>query len=366
MNAKVKSFWLFFLIFLLIPVNLSAQKQIGADSLLLVAMKSIYNEPQRSMEIGNELLPKSANYPQFQIRLYMMMAQASVMLPDYEKSLKYADKALQIAKKRNDYSNQILINNFLGTHYLRLNLKEKAWRSLEQTEKLIARHPLPDSLQHLTGNVFMLRAYLSEDEDCKTARKYFDKAIRVFSKSDNEDFSDINLGVAYTHKGRCYLKENELDSAKLSFYKAIRIASDIHNDGVNAFAHLSLGLAYFQEKKYKKSNETLLDALEIASRSSQMELVKEIYKSLAENYFQLNDLNNYAKYDKLYKKALEDFNQSEINSVGEITQNLTLEKKENNLPDKNENFIFIILGVVLLVIAVFFFLRSYFLRKKMK
>jgi len=87
---------------------------------------------------------------------------------------------------------------------------------------------------------------------------------------------------------------------------------------------------------------------------------------LAENYFQLNDLNNYAKYDKLYKKALEDFNQSEINSVGEITQNLTLEKKENNLPDKNENFIFIILGVVLLVIAVFFFLRSYFLRKKMK
>lgn len=364
MNAKHKLFLVFILS--MISFQLKSQQHTGADSLLLVAMKDIYNQPQKSLEIGNELLPQSGKYPKFQIRLYMMMAQASVMLPDYEKSLEYANKAMEIAKKNNDYPNQVLISNFLGTHYLRLNLREKAWRALEETEKLIVLHPLPDSLMHLNGNVFMLRAYLSEEEDCKGARKYFDKAIQVFRQSENVEFSDINLGVAYTHKGRCYLKENQTDSAKLSFYKAIGIASEIKNDGVNAFAHLSLASAYFQEKDYRKSNEILFDALHIASRSSQMELVKETYKSLAENYFQLNDLDSYAKYDKLYQKALEDFNRSEKNSVGDISQNLNNEEKKATSSEKGNNIIFIIGGAILLLISAFFFIRSYIIRKRMK
>src|SRR5690606_5311950 len=272
MKNRLKIRHLLFLIFLFIFPNLKAQEHKAADSLLLVAMKSIYNEPKKSLKIGDELLPQSEKYPDFQIRLYMMMAQASVMLPDYEKSLEYANNALEISRKNNDYTNQVLVNNFLGTHYLRLNLKEKAWRSLEETEKIISKHPLSNSSRHLLGNVYMLRAYLLEDDDCKAARKYFDKAVQAFSKSDNEDFSEINIGLAYTHKGRCYLKEEQIDSAKLSFYRAISVAENVHNDGISAFAYLSLGNAYNEENNYQKSNETLFEALKIASRSSQTEL----------------------------------------------------------------------------------------------
>ncbi len=105
----------------------------------------------------------------------------------------------------------------------------------------------------------------------------------------------------------------------------------------------------------------LFQALEIAENSSQTELEKEIYKSLSENFFKMNDLENYAKYDALYKKALNEFNQSEINSVEKVAKSAQSPESDS----KNWTWLIVISCGILVILVCFLFFRSYRLKKKM-
>lgn len=344
-------------------LTLHAQEIKTNEKLLEDAMKNVYTNPQKSIEIGEVFLANSGNEPNMEYRYLMLLAQAYVMIPDYEKSLEYANRAYKIAEENKFYANQINSSTFLGNHYLRLKLNEKSWKALERSEKIIREHPLPDSLDHIQGNVYLLKGYLFEsDLEHKKAIDAFTKATSIFKKTKNQELGRINTGVALTHKGRVQIADNQLDSAEFSFQEVIKISSLNTQNGVDAFAYLSLGEVYSRQEKFEKSNETLFQALKIAENSSQKELEKEIYKSLAENFFKMNDLDNYSKYDSLYKKALDEFNQSEINSVQKVAKSV-----ENSADDsKNRTSLIVISCGILILFVGFLFFRSYRLKKKMK
>lgn len=360
MNARRIKY--FFFILILSAFQLSAQEIKTNEKLLEDAMKNVYTNPEKSIEIGEAFLANSGNEPAMEFRYLMLLAQAYVMIPDYEKSLEYANRAYKIAEENKLYSNQINASTFLGNHYLRLKLNEKAWQALERSEKIIREHPLPEDQDHIQGNVYLLKGYLSESElDYKDAIDAFSKATIIFKNTKNQELGKINTGVALTHKGRVQLADNQLDSAEYSFREVIQVSSDSNPNGVDAFAYLSLAEVYSKQEKFQKSNETLFQALEIAENSSQTELEKEIYKSLSENFFKMNDLENYAKYDALYKKALNEFNQSEINSVEKVAKSAQSSKNDSN----NWTWIIIISCGILIVLVAFLFFRSYRLKKKM-
>lgn len=361
MNPKRIKYFVFILMFSL--VNVHAQEIKTNEKLLEDAMKNVYTNPQKSIEIGEAFLANSGNEPNMEYRYLMLLAQAYVMIPDYEKSLEFADRAYKIAEENKLYPNQINASTFLGNHYLRLKLNEKSWQALERSEKIIREHPLPDSLDHIQGNVYLLKGYLFESEfEHKNAIEAFTKATSIFKKTKNQELGRINTGVALTHKGRIQIVDNQLDSAEASFQEVIKISSLNKQNGVDAFAYLSLAEVYSRQEKFEKSNETLFQALEIANNSSQKELEKEIYKSLAENFFKMNDLDNHSKYDALYKKALDEFNQSEINSVQKVAQSAQSSKNDSN----NWTWIIIVFCGILVILVGFLFFRSYRLKKKMK
>lgn len=344
-------------------LTINAQEIKTNEKLLEDAMKNVYTNPQKSIEIGEKFLAHSENEPNLEYRYLMLLAQAYVMIPDYEKSLEYANRAYKIAEKNKFYPNQINASTFLGNHYLRLKLNEKAWQALERSEKIVREHPLPDSLDHIQGNVYLLKGYLFEsDSEHKKAIDAFTKAISIFKKTKNQELGRINTGVALTHKGRGQIADNQLDSAEISFKEVIQISAMNKQNGVDAFAYLSLAEVYSKQEKFEKSNETLFQALDIAENSSQNELIKEIYKSLSGNFFNLNDLDNYSKYDLLYKKALDEFNQSEINSVQKVAK--FVENPEND--SKKWTLIITFSCSILLLFVGFLFFRSNRLKKKMK
>lgn len=360
MSAKQIKFFLYLLI--LSVFQLSAQEIKTNEKLLEDAMKNVYTNPEKSIEIGEAFLANSHNEPALEYRYLMLLAQAYVMIPDYEKSLEYASRAYKIAEENKLYSNQINASTFLGNHYLRLKLNEKAWQALERSEKIIREHPLPEDQDHIQGNVYLLKGYLLESElDHKKAIEAFSKATVIFKNTKNQELGKINTGVALTHKGRVQLADNQLDSAEYSFKEVIQISSNSNQNGVDAFAYLSLAEVHSKQEKFEKSNETLFQALKIAEHSSQTELEKEIYKSLAENFFKMNDLDNYAKYDSLYKNALNEFSQSEINSVEKVAKSAQSSKNDYG----NWTWIIVISCSILLILAGFLFFRSYRLKKKM-
>lgn len=343
-------------------INLHAQKANTSKALLDEAMKNIYSNPKKSIETGERFLLKKGNDPILEYRYLMLLAQANVMTADYEKSLEYANRAVKLAEENELFPSQINANTFLGNHYLRLNLEEKAWQALERSEKIIKNHPLPDSLDHIQGNVYLLRGYLFEaDSKLPQAINSFGKAADIFRKTKNKALGNINLAVSLTHKGRVQLQEQQLDSSQYSFEEAIRISSNSDQNGVDAFAYLSLAEVYSKQKKYEKSNQTLFKALEIAQNSAQLELTKEIYKSLSENYFKMNDLENYSKYNERYQEALGKFDKSQTKSVEQIAK--TIQTKTD--AGRDWTFTIAFLCGVLVILILFLFFTSKTLKKKM-
>lgn len=335
--------------------------QQATDSLLKTAVMEVYNNPKHSIEIAEKIY-KTTNDSKIKIKSLLAMAQADIMLTRYENVIENANEALAIAKETNDFNNQIVINNFLGNHYFRLELKDKAWSSLKIAEDLVAHHPPVDSLIHLKGNVHLLKAYLYVDKlDCDYATVYFDKAIACFEKSPDKEFSKINLGVVYTHKGRCLLDDGKLDEAEKCFRKAVQISEGNNNVGVNIFSRLSLAEVYSKQRQFEKSTQLLLATLQPAQKANQMELIKEIYKQLSDNYLATNDLKKHKHYKDLYDSSVKDFDRSETQSVGKIAHSVTHEVAESD----GMHWFFVVCASMVLVIGILFF-AVFKLKKKIK
>lgn len=356
----------FVLAFLFLGIAALAQHK-EADSLLRIAVKEVYNNPGKSVAIAQKIYQSASSDGKLKIKSLLAMAQANVMLGKYEDVVENADEALRIAKEINDYNDQIVIHNFLGNHYFRLELKDKAWSSLKVAEDLLVQHPPADSLSHLKGNVYLLKGYLYVDKlDCGYATIFFDKAIDCFEKSKDKEFSKINIGVVYTHKGRCLLDNGNLTEAEKCFRKAVAISAENNNIGVNVFSRLSLSQVYAKQKHFEKSNALLLETLKVATASDQLELVKEIYHQLSENYLATNDLKKHAHYKKLYDSSLKDFDRTETQSVDKIASEASAKEQASDA-EQNNNLLWIILVFVLLilVISVVYF-RIFKLKKQLK
>lgn len=344
----------------------SAQQK-EADSLLKVAVMEVYNNPAKSIAIATKVYKSASGNSKLRIKSLLAMAQANVMFGKYEDVVENADEALRIAKETNDYGNQIVINNFLGNHYFRLELKEKAWNSLRISEALLASHPPADSLSHIKGNVYLLKAYLYVDKlDCDYAAIYFDKAIESFERSKDKEFSKINVGVVYTHKGRCLLDNGKLAQAEECFRKAVAISSKNNNIGVNVFSRMSLAQVYAKQQHFEKSNALLIQTLKVAQESRQLELVKEIYRQLSENYLAVNDIAKHKHYKKLYDSSSKDFDRSETRSVDKIASKASQKSAADDL-EKNNNTLWIIaVCAVLFFMILLVYFRIFKIRKQIR
>lgn len=365
-SSRLKIFVFLQLLVLLSGTGVSAQQR-EADSLLKVAVMEVYNNPAKSIAIATKIYKSASGDSKLKIKSLLAMAQANVMFGKYEDVVENADEALRIAKETNDYSNQIVINNFLGNHYFRLELKEKAWNSLRISEALLARHPPADSLSHIKGNVYLLKAYLYVDKlDCDYATIYFDKAIESFERSKDKEFSKINVGVVYTHKGRCLLDNGKLAEAEQCFRKAVAISSENNNIGVNVFSRMSLAQVYAKQKHFEKSNALLLETLKVAQESRQLELVKEIYRQLSENYLATDNLAKHTHYKKLYESSSKDFDRSETRSVDKIANKVSQKTAAADL-EKNSNPLWMIMICAVLVFVILFvYFRIFKIRKQIR
>lgn len=347
-------------------VGVSAQQHTEADSLLKIAVLEVYNNPAKSIAIADKIYKAPSSDGKIKIKALLAKAQANVMLAKYEQVLENADEALRIAKETSDYTNQIVINNFMGNHYFRLELRDKAWNSLKVSEELLAKHPIADSLVHVKGNVYLLKGYLYADKlDCDYAAIYFDKAIACFEKSKDKAFSRINLGVVYTHKGRCLLDNGKLAEAENCFRKAVALATENNNIGVTVFSRLSLAQVYAKQQHFEKSNALLLETLQLANTADQLELVKEIYRQLSENYLATNDIKKHSHYKKLYDSSLKDFDKSEAKSIDKIANSVSEKKEATEAKNGNPIWMMLFFATLILVILTVYF-RVFKLKKRLK
>lgn len=340
-----------------------AQNNKKIDSLIGVANTFMFKNPQKTIQIGEELLKKKDISDSYRISSNILIANGYAAMNDYKKSIDFALKANELSEKIKDNANQIRTLGLIGNQYTRIEMREEAWKYLDKADKLTQTVYLPDSMKYLIGNINLLKGFLYKRSlDCGYAIKHFDKAIAAFKK-DKKGFAVANLGQAYNQKGYCYLSINK-DSAEVSFKNGL---ADAQKNGAKSLeCNALVGLSEIETGKsnFKTANDTLFHALKLAKEVNQTEMETRIYKLLSNNFIAIGDFENHLYYEKLHELTQSKFDLENIKSVNELIKKRN-EYKQKIFEAKQDRFntiIFILSGILIIIIGLF----GYFFVKKSK
>lgn len=331
-----------------------AQNNKKIDSLIGVANSFMFKNPQKTIDIGEELLKKKDISDSYKISSYILIANGFAAMNDYKKSIDFALKANELSEKIKDNANQIRTLGLIGNQYTRIEMREEAWKYLDKADKLTQTIYLPDSMKYLIGNINLLKGFLYKRSlDCGYAIKHFNKAIAAFKK-DKKGFAVANLGQAYNQKGYCYLSINK-DSAKVSFENGLADARKNGAKSLECNALVGLSEIEIDKANFKTSNDTLFYALKLAKEIHQTEMETRIYKLLSNNFVAIGDFKNHLTYENLYENAQAKFDSENIKSVNELIKKRN-EYKQTIFDSKQKQYatIISILSVILIIIIGLF------------
>jgi len=356
------------LIFLfgLIP-NLKGQDELSRQ--LDRANSFIYSNPEKAIEMAEEIYRKSNGNQSLKLSSLLTLGTAYSEKIDMEKSIEALLEALEIAKSEKDYVNQVRALSLLGYQYQTMQINDKTHAYLDEAELVMSQNQFPDSLMYLRGNNYSIKALSYQQTlDCDYAVDYFNKAISVYKRLKNSEVSQTNLSIANLNKALCFLENKNTDSAKLALTRSDEILQrlDLEEADVSISLQITWAKYYLQTQNYRKSVEILHDCLDKVEEMSQVDIDLEIYELLSKNYLALNDVEKYNYYSNLYIETQKTISDAEKKSITHIINKPMGNKKfsgENS--SKILNVVLLILGVILALI-LFFLVKSYRLKKKLK
>ncbi|KFC18470.1 tetratricopeptide repeat protein [Chryseobacterium sp. FH1] len=357
------------IIFLLFGISQTARGQDELFAKLATANKIIYSDPEKSILLAKEVYKNSPENSNLQLSSLIILGTAYSEKFDIQKSIESLLKAQRIAELKNDYVNQVRALSLLGYQYQILQINDNTHSYLDQAEKIINQHALPDSLQYLRGNNYSIKAMIYQETlDCDYSIEYFNKAISVYKKLKNSDVAKTNLCIAHLHKSLCFIENKNADSAKISLLKSDAIIKQIPStDDIEISQQIAWAKYHKLNKKYKTSIETLDKILKKATKMSKSGLDVEAYQLLSQNYLALNDIPKYNYYSNLYTETKKRYSEAEKNSITHIINkpsgNAVVERFTFS---ENKIYIIVIFLILIIILIIFFSFKSYRLKNKMR
>ena len=195
-------------------------------------------------------------------------------------------------------------------------------------------------------------------ENFKQALEYYQKAIIVFNKLNNEN-SDFSRAVVYCNIGQAYLKMgdnekcieflnksqvyadkvadpninaenshtlattfyNKKEYKKSIFYyeKALLSYDSIHDTSGKSKTKIHLALTFFKDKQFKKALKYNSEGLELAKSIHQLEWQKDAYRDRTEMFAAQNNFKEALKNHVLFKKINDSmFNENQNKKITEL------------------------------------------------
>ena len=349
--AKYKSGLLVVMAFFVLQ---NAYSQQDDDSLYEVAVISVYDNPDRAIELAGKIFDNNHANPERQIQALLVLSNAYASKRDYEKSLEYALKTNEINKKLDNPKLKLDILNKIAAQYHELGVNEKALQVLDEADLIAKNYPVQDSIWFTMGNNFAIRGFIYREQlSCDIAIDYLNRAYNSYMKVPQSTKSWANRSVTTYNKGNCFISLNQLDSAKISFLDARALAEKSKAKSLKAFAQKGLAEVYTLEGRYEEAISELESASNLTKEVGDLVLNRGIFKGLSENYLALKDWNNYHVYDEEYEKTEQQIKQNERKTINNLLQNYSDEtsKKEDDLKWRYGAGVLIGLLVFLLVLA---------------
>lgn len=349
-------FYLWLITCCLSATNLSAQKQTEPhlDSLFLL----MNSDPDRVIRLGTELYEKYKGNPKMEISILTIIGSSYSIKKDYETAIDYAFKTREISQKINDYPTQIQVAGFIGEKYHNLNINSKAKYYFDEAYDLIEKHPLPDSLKFYKGNLLFLKALIYRDDlGCEFAKTYYDRALEVYLPLLKErEMLRFSVGDIYNEKGFCFLEKNVLDSAKVAFETSLKYAVNGDYSLLNSESLSGLGRIHYLNKDYQKAEEKFNEVAKLIKTKNVENVNPIVFKFISDNYYALNDIENYTHYLDIYKQKTSSDISAKKKSVNEIIDKKTIQYKDEQ--ENNTKYwvvISILLAALFILLAVVIF-----------
>jgi tetratricopeptide (TPR) repeat protein len=333
-------------------------------TMIRVASVEIYENPDKVIRVGNQVLAKAGDDVDLKIGAYRLISDAYSSKRDYEKSLEYVIKANELLKYSNDDLLKISIINKTAIQYHQLKIYDKSIQYLDQAEQLIINYPVKDSIYTQLGKNYAVRGFIFKEKlNCEIAIFFFDKGIAELMKAHRKT-NNTALSIVKYNKGNCNILMLNNDLAKIHFKQAYDHAKILNAKSLEAFALKGLAKVATLEGNYVEAIKTLNEALLISADVNDLILNQEIFNGLSENYLAVNEWDKYKMYHSKFIKTQNLIKQSERKSIS-----VSLKDKEKELDSslitQKTKFYFAI-GFVVLLIILFLFVFLFLMKNKKK
>ncbi|MFA5619576.1 MAG: hypothetical protein WDA08_04630 [Weeksellaceae bacterium] len=291
------------------------------DSLLHVAMLSVYDQPEKTIEIGNLLLEEYRSQPEIQIQVLQIMTNAYSSIRDYDKSLESILQAKDISQKLDNPILQYQVLVKIANQYHSLGVNTKALEILEEADRVIAPVPMTDSLRFGVGSNYAIRGFIYRDQlSCDIAIDYLNKAYAFYASGTDSAKVHTNQSVVLYNKGNCFITLNQLDSAKVNFKKSENFAVRVKANSLRAYSLKGLAEVYTLESNYPEAINVLTTAEEEAKSVGDLILNRAIYQGLADNNLALNNWKEFQDYNKKFIQASNAIKQNERQTINKLLE----------------------------------------------
>ena len=293
---------------------------------------------------------------------------------DYDMAVEYHMKALRLAERENNTYNIEIACNGIGSTFMAIPGKEK--EGLPYLEKALETAKGVGNKRGMAIQNLTIGGYYDQLGQHRKARSYFQDIL---------DITDKNLkdargrGMGLKALGESYLKEGvNLRQAERYFDEALTVFRKINDQQQQAYTLLALSKLDAEQQRYKQSLPKLKQVMLIAGELNDQKLLQATAETISKHYEVLNDYPlalSYFKIAQNYQDSINLTNQfvqvsaiagrynvekkeSEIKllKTGQSVQKLKLEQRTNKV--KARGTIIILLVALFLVLVVGFWLQN--------
>jgi len=362
-----QNYYAFFFV-ILFPTVLFGQRPRTLDSLNREVNVLVYSNPELAIEKGLGLYELSNNNASFQISALLAIANGYAVLKEHDEVFKYAFKADSVAEINKNYTDQIRVLGFISGQYRRLKLGDKALSYIDQAYDLSIKHPLPDSLGYLQGNILLVKGFIQMDNlGCEYAMPYMKDAAQVFKDNYNNESINSSLAIAFNNIGDCNFEIENYEEAKANYNEAIHYAEKINAIKNIAYSRLGLANLLSKEGNHIVAIETLEEAYKYVEDVNDTGINTELLEALRQNYKVVGNDEKYNFYTKLYLEEERILLEEEKKSLNNVTKTLSSDHQEKRQIQKSKyTYVFIFCGLILLIILLLLYRKIAQKRQKIK
>lgn len=263
--------------------------------------------------------------------------------------------------KRDDLS--CLHYTYLGAAYSNLGLVDEGLNYLNEALKYNNKMKDGNKKYLFLGVIYADLAFLEAMRNKSPVpgltKKYYQKELEALQKIDDskdiERRKNSSLAFLYLNLGVTSNREKKTKEAKEYFHKALDICKkyNIIKDAP-LIVHNEMSWLLYDEKEYDSCIAYAQKGIILEKSDSKPQIRRDLFEVLYESYSNKGDLQNSAKYTKLYMKLNDSILDAQEIAINDPVKNI-VQKKEK---DHKSNLINIlaIIGAGILILGILTFL----------